>query len=142
MTDAITTRNKQTVQRLYKEVLAEWNLSLVDELVADQFFSHDWPEGGPRGPQPFRDFYVNIICSALPDARYEVDDLIGEGDKEVVRWRLVGTHKGKFQDIAPTGRAVTLNGVAIYRLRDGQLVERWVVTDLHGLLSELRESSS
>jgi predicted ester cyclase len=142
MTDAITTRNKQIIRRLYKEVLAGWNLSLIDELVADQFISHDWPEDGPRGPRPFRDFYVNIICSVLPDARYEVDDLIGEKDKVVVRWRLIGTHKGNFRGIAPTGRVITLNGVAIYRLQNGQLAERWVVTDLHGLLRELEEHSS
>ena len=76
----------------------------------------------------------------MPDARYEVDDMIAEGDKVVVRWRLLGTHKGNFLDISPTGRWVTLKGIAIYRLEDSKVTERWVVTDLHGLLQELKES--
>lgn len=120
----------------------DWNMSLVDEFIAPQFTSHDWPEGSPTGPEPFRNFYSTIIRSVLPDARYEVDDLIAEGNKVVVRWRLSGTHKCNFHDIAPTGRFITLKGIAIYRLEDRKLVERWVVTDLHGLLEELRGSST
>jgi predicted ester cyclase len=59
----------------------------------------------------------------------------------VVRWRLLGTHEGDFRGIAPTGRAIELKGIAIYRLEGGNLMERWVVTDLHGLLEEIRASS-
>jgi predicted ester cyclase len=77
----------------------------------------------------------------VPDARYEVDDLIAEGDRVVVRWRLLGTHQGDFRGIAPTGRALALKGIAIHRVEGGKLMERWVVSDLHGLLEETRGSS-
>ena len=136
----MTNANKKIIQRLYKEILEDWNMPLADELVADQFTSHDWPKGSPSGPEAFRNYYSNVIRSVLPDARYEVDDMIAEGDKVVVRWRLLGTHKGNFLDISPTGRWVTLKGIAIYRLEDSKVKERWVVTDLHGLLQELKES--
>ena len=136
----MTNANKKIIQRLYKEILEDWNMPLADELVADQFTSHDWPKGSPSGPEAFRNYYSNVIRSVVPDARYEVDDMIAEGDKVVVRWRLLGTHKGNFLDISPTGRWVTLKGIAIYRLEDSKVTERWVVTDLHGLLQELKES--
>jgi steroid delta-isomerase-like uncharacterized protein len=141
MTDEIVAANKELVQRFYKEVYGDWNMALVDELVSPRFISHDWPKGSPTGPEGFRTFYADIR-SALPDARYEVDDLIAEGDKVVVRWRLLGTHKGDFRGIAPTGRAIALKGIAIYRVEGGHLMERWVVTDLHGLLEEIQKSSS
>ena len=136
----MTNANKKIIQRLYKEILEDWNMPLADELVADQFTSHDWPKGSPSGPEAFRNYYSNVIRSVLPDARYEVDDMIAEGDKVVVRWRLLGTHKGNFLDISPTGRWVTLKGIAMYRLEDSKVTERWVVTDLHGLLQKLKES--
>ena len=136
----MTNANKKIIQRLYKEILEDWNMPLADELVADQFTSHYWPKGSPSGPEAFRNYYSNVIRSVLPDARYEVDDMIAEGDKVVVRWRLLGTHKGNFLDISPTGRWVTLKGIAIYRLEDSKVTERWVVTDLHGLLQKLKES--
>jgi predicted ester cyclase len=58
-----------------------------------------------------------------------------------VRWRLLGTHQGDFRGIAPTGRAIALKGIAIYRVDDGKLMERWVVSDLHGLLEEISASA-
>ena len=140
MTNVNAVANKELVRRFYKEVYGDWNMALVDEVVSPQFTSHDWPKGSPTGPQGFRNFY-SAIQSAVPDARYEVDDLIAEGDRVVVRWRLLGTHKGAFGGIAPTGRAIALKGIAIYRVEDGKLMERWVVTDLYGLLEEIRGTS-
>jgi steroid delta-isomerase-like uncharacterized protein len=135
------TANKELMRRFYKEVFGDWNMALVDEVVSPQFVSHDWPEGTPTGTQPFLGFY-SAIRSALPDARYEVDDLIAEGDKVVVRWRLLGTHKGDFGGFAATGRPIELKGVAIYRLEDGKLMERWVVADLYAVLQEMQRPAT
>ena len=129
MSDDIAAANKKLVRRFYKEVYGHWNMTMVNEVVSPRFTSHDWPEGIPMGPEGFRTFY-SAIRTALPDARYEVDDLISESDKVVVRWRLLGTHQGDFRGIGPTGRAITLKGIAIYRVDGGKLMERWVVTDL------------
>jgi predicted ester cyclase len=136
MTDQIAAANKELVRRFYKEVYVDWNMALVDEVASPRFTSHDWPEGGATGPEAFRDYYSGLL-SVVPDAHYEVDDLIAEGDRVVVRWRLLGTHQGEFQGIAPTGRAITLKGIAIYRVDVGKLMERWVVSDLHGVLEQI-----
>jgi steroid delta-isomerase-like uncharacterized protein len=136
VSDEITAANKELVRRFYREVYVDWDMARVDEVVSRRFVSHDWPDAGPTGPQAFRDYYA-AIRSAVPDARYEVDDLIAEGDRVVVRWRLLGTHQGDFGGIAPSGRAITLRGIAIYRVAGGMLQERWVVSDLHGLLEEI-----
>jgi steroid delta-isomerase-like uncharacterized protein len=133
MTNAIAAANKAVVRRFYKEVYGDWNMALVDAVVSPSFVSHDWPEGGPTGPQAFRDYY-SAMRSAVPDARYVVDDVIGEGDRVVVRWRMLGTHERAFGDIPASGHAITLQGIAVYRLEDGKLVERWVVSDVYGLL--------
>jgi steroid delta-isomerase-like uncharacterized protein len=139
MTDRITAANKELVRRFYKEVYVGWNMALADEVVSPQFTSHDWPKGGATGPRAFRDYYA-AMRAAVPDAHYEVDDLIAEGDRVVVRWRLLGTHKGSFRGIAASGRPITLKGIAIYRVESGKLMERWVVSDLHGLLEEIAVS--
>jgi predicted ester cyclase len=140
VTDRIAAANKALVRRFYREVYVDWSMALVDEVVSPRFTSHDWQDDGARGPLAFRDYYA-AIRSAVPDARYEVDDLIAEGDKVVVRWRLLGTHEGDFGGIAATGRAIALKGIAIYRVDSGMLMERWVVSDLHGLLEEIGRSS-
>ena len=49
-----------------------------------------------------------------------------------LRWQpphlpwLTGTHTGApFFGVAPSGGPVTINGTAILRMRDGQVVEHW-----------------
>ena len=140
MTSETATTNKELLRRFYKEVYVDWNMALADQVLSPQFVSDDWPPGGPTGSRAFRDYYL-ATRSAVPDARYEVDDLISEDDKVVVRWRLLGTHEGNFQGIAPTGRAIVLKGIAIYRVENGMLMERWVVSDVHGVLEQIRKPS-
>jgi predicted ester cyclase len=107
---------------------------MVDAALSPRFVSHDWPEGA-AGPQAFRDYY-SVLRSAVPDAHYVVDDLIAEDDRVMVRWRLLGTHQGAFNGIPPTGRPITLKGIAVYRVEGGKLMERWVVSDLYGALQD------
>jgi len=141
MTDTITAANKALLRRFYREVYVDWDMALVDAVVSPAFTSHDWPVDSPTGPQAFRDYYA-AIRSAVPDARYEVDDLIAEADRVVVRWTMRGIHEGDFAGIVATGRTIALQGIAIYRVDNGKLMERWVVSDLHGLLQEIGASAS
>jgi predicted ester cyclase len=136
VSDEVARANRELLRRFYREVYVDWKMEMVDAVVSPGFVSHDWPEAGPTGPRAFRDYY-SAVRSAVPDARYEVDDLIAECDRVVVRWRLLGTHEGDFRGIPPTGRPITLRGIAIYRVEEGELLERWVVSDLHGALEEI-----
>ncbi|QNR85940.1 ester cyclase [Pedobacter riviphilus] len=135
-TNNITEKNKAIILKLYKDVLVDWNMPMVDELVAENFISHDWPKGTPAGPQSFKAFYSKIKVT-LPDASYHTEDIIAENDKVAVRWRLQGTQEGDFEGIAATGKPITLNGIAIYRIADDKVQERWVFTDLQLLLQQV-----
>jgi len=139
MSDKIAAANKEIVRRFYKDVYVDWNMAVADAVLSPRFVSHDWPQDGPTGPRAFRDYY-SAIRSAVPDAHYVVDDLIAEGDKVVVRWRLLGTHHRAFNGIPPTGAAITLRGIAVYRLEGGKLMERWVVSDLYSLVHGAQRS--
>jgi predicted ester cyclase len=50
----------------------------------------------------------------------QLDDLV------VSHWTLSGTHTGgAYYDVPPSGERVSINGTAILRMRDGQVVEHW-----------------
>lgn len=128
--------NKRIVQRLYDELFSKWNFAVVDEVFSPDFVSHDMPPGLPRGPEGVRQFYTGIR-SGLPDVKLTVEDMIPEGDRVIVRWRARGTHDGPFLGIPPTGKPVSFTGIAIYRLSQGKVVERWVEVGLLGVAAEL-----
>jgi predicted ester cyclase len=54
-----------------------------------------------------------------------------------VRWRGEATHLGAFQGLPPTGRRITVNGINLYRVHAGKVVEEWEQTDSLGMLRQL-----
>ena len=139
--DSEALANKALLERFYSDVFVDWDRQLVDELLSLEFRSHDWPEDARTGPDGFWDFYDRVLAS-FPDTRYVVDDLIAEADKVVVHWRLLATQQGEFYGMPPTGAPITLQGIAIYRVEDQKIMERWVVYDLYGLIQQVEAASS
>jgi predicted ester cyclase len=74
---------------------------------------------------------------AFPDQRVTLDDGFAAGAKVAVRFTVRGTHLGSLLDVAPTGKPVAVQGVAIYRVAGGKIAEGWVGFDLLGLLGQL-----
>ena len=134
-------QNKRLVRRLYDEFFFKWNFAVIDDLISPDFIGHEMPPGMPRGPEGIRQFYGRIRAG-LPDVQLSVEDLIGEKDKVVVRWRARGTHRGEVLGIPATGKAVSLTGIAIYRVSKGKIVERWAEVDLLGLTEQLRATTA
>jgi predicted ester cyclase len=81
--------------------------------------------------------YSATFRTALSDFHHIVEDQIAEGDKVVSRITAYGTHVGELLGVAPTGRRLTMSGIAIHRITDGRLVEHWSQIDLLGLLQRL-----
>jgi hypothetical protein len=75
--------------------------------------------------------------AAFPDQHFTVEDEIGEGDKVIFRYVFRSTHRGEFQDIAPTSKQGTVAGIAIYQITGGHIEEVWVASDVLGLMQQL-----
>jgi predicted ester cyclase len=66
------------------------------------------------------------VRSAFPDMTFLVNLVIEKDDLIVSNWTVKGTHTGAaFFDVPPSGEPVEINGTAILRMRDGQIVEHW-----------------
>lgn len=66
----------------------------------------------------------------MPDFHFQVLGLAAHGDDVFVQWRMTGTHSGTpWQGIAPTGRAVELDGIDHFVVRAGKVTSNFVVFD-------------
>lgn len=74
---------------------------------------------------------------AFPDWRFELLDLIAEGDKVVAYMPYTGTQTGPALDIPATGRAVRVSEIVIFRVVDGKIVEAWEVYDEYWMRRQL-----
>lgn len=138
--------NKSVVTRLYRDLFVHWDVSLIDELFSASFVDHllnrrAGSDLDVTGPEAVHQLY-NMLRSAFPDLVFRVDDMIAEDDKVLVRWTWTCTHLGEFAGLAPTGTKNEVAGMALYRLEDGQIVERWVSTNLDRLIAKLSDASA
>jgi steroid delta-isomerase-like uncharacterized protein len=122
--------------RLADEVLSKKNLAVIGELIADDFTEH--VGGAPKriGVEGFKAARIRRNA-AFPDWKVTVNDIIAEGDKVVARATGEGTHLGEYVGIPPTGRAVKVSWIAIYRVANGKLAEHWQHIDELGLRQQL-----
>jgi steroid delta-isomerase-like uncharacterized protein len=120
-----------------REAEQMWNandVDLADELFAEEFVGH-FDVGPVQGRRAVKSFITEII-EALPDIRMTIEDLFGEGDRVVTRWKATGTHKSEYRGARPTGRRITIRGITVWRLASGRIVESWSHSDLSGLLEQ------
>lgn len=73
-------------------------------------------------PDTYRAWFANLFA-AFPDFRFEILDVVAEGDKAAVRWRARGTFNGttQFEGMDPTGARVDLTGCDLLTIRNGKI---------------------
>ena len=125
-------KNKEVIRTLYEQALNKRNMGLLQDFVSEDYVGI----GGEKGATAF-EAPVAALIKALPDIQWNIEELIGEGDKVVVRWKVQGTHTGPFQHITATGNTVSNDGIGIYELKDGKVINAQVHTDRLGFLQQL-----
>ena len=113
-----TEKNKNIVRQFITEALTGRNLSLADEVLAPNYVN-----GLTGGDLAAFKGMLTGMSTALSDVRFEIDDLVAEGDSVVARWKMEATHTGSLMGETPTGKRVSSRGLTYYRLVNGQIVE-------------------
>ena len=131
---------KQLSQRFYDAV----NVGDMDgamSLVADDFRDHEEFPGISSDRDGVRQFF-EMMRSAFPDFRIEVQDMLAEGDRVAVRMQMSGTHQGEFLGMPGTGRRFSTTGIDIIHVVGGKAVEHWGATDTMGMMHQLGAMSA
>jgi predicted ester cyclase len=121
-------RNIEIARRVMDELFDAGDLDAVDELIHPGFVNH---EAGPENPQGREGLKETVawLRGIWGPMRFEVSDLICEGDKVVARVTVHGRHVGEFLGRPPTGKEYAVEHIHIYRIADGMLIEHWSVRD-------------
>jgi len=129
-------KNKAVI-RSFEHACAIGDWATVDKLAAPNFVYHNPAYPGDLTLEGFKQKVVIDLVKAFPDLEFNIEDIIAEGDKVVVRYSFGGTHKSEFAGIAPTNKRVRITSIVINRLTDGKVVERWVESNPFALMLQL-----
>ena len=127
----------------YSDAMFAGDRDAVFEFWAPEFHSHVTRRVNPdavgtdvRGHE--LEWWTQVR-SAFPDFEFTVGLIIEHDDLVVSNWTVRGTHTGTaFYGVEPSGEPVEINGTAILRIRDGQVVEHWGGPHCHQGLGLIR----
>ena len=131
------TDNKGVVRRHLLDGVSGHRPAVWDEVMAPDFVMH---VGAATGLVSGRDAYKAVLgfyWTAFPDLTIEVRRLLAEDDLVAAHYVERGTQTGPFGEQPPTGRTYAKNGLGIYRLVGGRLVEAWIQEDDHTFAQQL-----
>jgi predicted ester cyclase len=126
--------------------IAESYFEAVANRDIEAILEHWYPDGGGyihgmidvRVPDTYRGWFADLF-KAFPDWKFEVLDLIADGDKAAVRWRASGTFRGpvRFEGMDPNGARVETEGCDVLTVRDGKLVTNYAYTNGAEMMRQL-----
>jgi predicted ester cyclase len=100
----------------------------VRELVTAEFVDHGAPPGlvppGPDGYIAVLRFLIDVL-----QLRYEVHDVVADGDKVAIRATAYGVHNTDHLGVPATGRPYAMPTMHLYRGEGDRLAEHWGVRD-------------
>ncbi|MGQ7296115.1 ester cyclase [Quadrisphaera sp. KR29] len=108
---------------LYEGYLACCNAHRIEDL--GRFVDDSVTGSGPRDGLAAYVEAVRAVITGFPDYRWELQQLLVDGDTVAARLVGQGTHTGVFEGVAPTGRTVRTQELVVYRVAGGKIVGCW-----------------
>jgi predicted ester cyclase len=124
--------NKEIIRNLYENIMNNRKFELFDSIVSDDYTNAQ----GEKGVEAFKKG-IMAVTNAFPDAKWILTDIIAEGNKVFVKQQVQGVHKGTFQNIPPTNRFISNDGMVIYEFKKGRIIGHQIQTDRLGFLQQL-----
>jgi steroid delta-isomerase-like uncharacterized protein len=130
--------NKALARRWFEEVWNQRDAQAIQRMFATDGIAHGLGAAGQDliGPNGFRPFH-DAFLGGFADLRITVVDLVEEDDRVAVRWYASGTLTGHGLGIAPSRKPMTVTGMTIFRVQNGQIAEAWNNFDVIGMHQQL-----
>jgi steroid delta-isomerase-like uncharacterized protein len=137
MTQTSTESENIAVVRKFFEVgPSKGDLAAADAILAPEFSLHTpLPTPGP-GIEAMNNV-ITTCRAAFHGLNVTIDDIMAEGDKVTARFTARGIHYGEFMGLPPSGKAIAMTGIEIFRVKEGKIAELWGEVNLMGLMQQL-----
>lgn len=134
----IIERNRATAERFLNGTHSKdiADVAVIDDTVAPKVTCHGFPGGDPVDHESYKNFFRTFRRS-FTDMDWKVHALVADETYVSARWQIWATHSGDFAGVPADGRRITFEGMVLYRLENGLIVETWLQIDQLGLLGAI-----
>lgn len=116
-------KNKEIIKHYYSIFMKGGDVPF-EEFFSPEFVDHNGYPNQAIGPAGVREGY-EMWKKSFRVQKSEMADIIAEDDKVVVRTMVTGTQTGEYFGKSATGKLVEIEGISIFRLSGGKILERW-----------------
>ena len=127
--------NKGIARQVIERIFMRQEDAAIDELISPTFVPHTFGPM-PPGREGLR-AGMQRAGAGVSEAKFEIEDMIAEGDRVAVRLTTSARHTGTFMGIEPTGNRYSIDEIHIFRIADGQVIEHWHEFDKLALMRQL-----
>ena len=126
--------HRELIDTLFHRGFTGANMTVLDEVFSPniEFTDPNFP-AGLAGIKAL----VAKNNASFKGWRFELDQVLCDGNQVTVRWRGMGQHVASFMGEAVTNNDVTLSGISIYTVEDGRVTADYVIPDNLGFLSQI-----
>jgi steroid delta-isomerase-like uncharacterized protein len=124
-------------RRFWEEAFNGRDLSLLEDLIADDYVNHAALPGTPPGPAG-QAAVMQRLWAAFPDARFDITHIAVDRDVVICIGTMSGTHDGELLGVPPSGRRVKWRMCHLLKFdTDGRAVEHRAIRDDLGLMQQM-----
>lgn len=133
--------NTQMMRRYVLEAIQTNNTEMIDEIIAEDYISHQAAGDEIRGIEEYKRF-LDEGSKAFPDIHYTIETMIAERDFVCARIKGRATHKAELMGIAPTGKTYTFEEAIFSRFENGKIAEEWEYVTSPTLMEQIKANTT
>lgn len=132
----MTAENKQRASDYFK-AFATKDKKWLEANVASTYVRRDttlpFAVVGPQGVLQLGD----LLLGAFSEIELDIQDVIAEGDKVLVRLNFRGVQSGPFGPYPASNKRFDVMVLDLFRMKDGKIAEQWPAIDNLGLQQQI-----
>jgi steroid delta-isomerase-like uncharacterized protein len=129
--------NKNLIRRFYDEVMSSGHVDILPDIMHENFVDHgEALFGSPHGREVLRRAII-ATQGILSNLTVHLEDIIAEGDFVGVRGVMRCTQTGTFLGVPANGQELSWKGIAMFRIAEGKIAERWFNSDSVSIVRQL-----
>lgn len=131
--------DREVVEAFYTQLLSAPNAPDIADRVADVVVE-DWvsiptPRGGPDAEGLVKS--LQGFGAAIPDLNWEIQEILQDGNRYIVRSIATGTPAKPFFGIEPKGKSFEIMTIDIHTVEDGKIVRSYHVEEWAKAMQQL-----
>ncbi|MBZ0296641.1 MAG: ester cyclase [Anaerolineae bacterium] len=132
---------KSTLRDFMTTIWNAGDFSNLSDYVSEQYTVKHDPGDAWDGQTIDRKTFIERVMysrNAFPDLRFDIQEMVAEGQRVAAFWMMSGTHMGDLNNLPATGKPFKISGITIYDFdEDGKVCGHTQAYDRLGFIAQM-----